>query len=82
MIFYNSVMILVVSIVDEQKQDVIGNDFLFFIRFHGRNFFYCSPCRFSGAPEYACCVNKLRQNVGLQTSKWRHILTSQTAYFQ
>jgi len=24
-------------------------------------------CRCSGVPEYACCVNKLRQNVGLET---------------
>ena len=49
--------------------------------------FYCSPCptaappalpllplpyRCSGIPEYACCVNKRRQNVGLQTWIWRH----------
>jgi len=37
-------------------------------------FFYCSPCNCSGVPEYECCVNKLRQNVGFQTWKWRHIM--------
>jgi len=30
--------------------------------------------------EYAYYVNKLRQNVGLETWKWRQIVTSQTAY--
>jgi len=29
--------------------------------------------------EYACCVNRLRQNVGLETWIWRQIVTSQTA---
>jgi len=40
------------------------------------------PYRCFGVPEYASCVNKLRQNVGLQTWRWRHIVTSQTAYIQ
>jgi len=31
------------------------------------------PYRCSGVPEYACCANKLRQNVGLQTWIWRHM---------
>ena len=30
--------------------------------------------------EYACCVNKLRQNVGSETWIWRQIVTSQTAH--
>jgi len=30
--------------------------------------------------EYAYCVNKLRQNVGLKTWIWRQIVTSQTAH--
>jgi len=30
--------------------------------------------------KYAFYVNKLRQNVGLETWKWRHIVTSQTAH--
>ena len=30
--------------------------------------------------EYAYYVNKLRQNVGLETWKWRQIVTSQTAH--
>jgi len=32
--------------------------------------------RCSGVPEYAYCVNKLSQNVGLQTWIPRHIVTS------
>ena len=32
------------------------------------------------AEEYAYCVNKLRQNVGLETWIWRQIVTSQTAH--
>jgi len=32
--------------------------------------------------KYACCVKKGRQNSGLQTWIWRHIVTSQTAYNQ
>jgi len=30
--------------------------------------------------ENACCVNKLRQNVGFETCIWRQIMTSQTAH--
>ena len=30
--------------------------------------------------KYAYYVNKLRQNVGLETWKWRQIVTSQTAH--
>jgi len=30
--------------------------------------------------KYAFYVNKLRQNVGLETSKWRQTVTSQTAH--
>jgi len=30
--------------------------------------------------EYACCVNKLRQNGGVETIIWRQIVTSQTAH--
>ena len=30
--------------------------------------------------KYAFYVNKLRQNVGLETGKWRQIVTSQTAH--
>jgi len=40
------------------------------------------PYRFSGVPEYVCCVDKLRQNIGLQTWIWRHIVTSQTVFIQ
>jgi len=75
-------MIFVVNIADKQKQTRLVTIFLFFTSFHGPKFFYCSPCRCSGVPEYACCVNKLRQNIGLQTWKWRHIVRSQTAYIQ
>ena len=34
------------------------------------------PYRCSGVPEYACCVNKRRQNVGLQMLIWRRMVTS------
>jgi len=67
MIFYNFVMIFVVNVVDEQKQTRLVTILLFFISFHGPKFFYCTPCHCPGVPEYKCCVNKLRQNVGLQT---------------
>ena len=30
---------------------------------------------------YACCVNKLRHSVGLQTWIWLHIVTSPTTYY-
>jgi len=33
-----------------------------------------------GVEEYAYYVNKLRQNVGLETWIWRQIVTSQTAH--
>jgi len=39
------------------------------------------PYHCSSVPEYACCVNKLRQNVGLQTWIWRHIVTSQNSIY-
>jgi len=40
-----------------------------------------SACiKFPGIPENNMhVVNKLRQNVGLQTWIWRHVVTSQTA---
>jgi len=36
--------------------------------------------RIVGVEEYAYYVNKRRQNVGLETWKWRQIVTSQTAH--
>ena len=61
----------------------IGKNFLFVISFHWPQPFYCFPSlQLLRRPEYPCCVNKIRQNVGLQTWIWRYIVTSQTACIQ
>ena len=62
-------IIFEVNIVDEQKKNIICNDFFAFCKFPlSSNLLLLSlPNRFPGVPEYACCVNKLYQNVGLQT---------------
>ena len=43
---------------------------------------YCSDTKIRGVDveKYACYVNKLRQNVGLETWKWRQIVTSHRAH--
>jgi len=57
--------------------------FLFLVSFNCPQLFTAHLLhRCSGVPEYACCVNKLRQNVGLRTWIWYHIMTSQTTYIQ
>ena len=80
----NVVMILEVGIVDEQKQTYLVTIFSMFDKFQLPSTVLLLPLayRCSGSPGYACCVNKLRQNVGLQTWIWRHIVTSQRAYNQ
>ena len=62
-------IIFEVNIVDEQKKNIICNDFFAFCKFPlSSNLLLLSlPNRFPGVPEYACCVNTLYQNVGLQT---------------
>ena len=58
------------------ETNIIGNDFFVFYKFPLPSAFLLLslPYRCSGVPEYACCVNKLRQNVGLQTWLWCHIV--------
>jgi len=46
-----SVGIFEVNIIAQQKQSIIGNDFLFFTTFYCPQLFYCSlPYRCSGVP--------------------------------
>jgi len=56
------------------ETNVIGNVFFVFYKFPLPSTFLLPPLpyRCSSVPEYACCVNKLRQNIGLQTWIWRH----------
>jgi len=54
--------------VDEQKQTYLVTIFLFLKSFHCPQLFYCCPCLTTApASLYAWYVNKLRQNVRLQT---------------
>jgi len=63
---------------------MIGNDcFCFLLVSIALNIFTAPlPYRCSVVPEYASCVNKLRQNIGLQTWIRRHIVTTQIVYSQ
>jgi len=62
------VIIFEVNVVDEQKQRYLANFFSFY-KFPLSSIVSLLPLSYRcfGVREYACCVNKLRQNVGLQT---------------
>ena len=78
-----SVIIFAVNIVAEQKLTYLVTIFLFFFKFPLPSTLTAPPALpLLQRPEYVCCVNKLRQNIDLQTWIWRHIVTSQTTYIQ
>jgi len=56
------------------ETNIFGNDFFVFDKFPLTStvLLLSLPYRCSGVPGYACCVDRLRQNVGLQTWIWRH----------
>jgi len=77
-IFYISISIFEVNIVVEQKHTWLVTIFCFLQVSIALNSFTTLPAATPAAElDYAYCVNKLRQNVGLQTWIWRHIVTSQ-----
>ena len=63
------------------ETNTICNDFL--ITFHCIQLFTALPAPpQTSVPEYECCVNKIRRNVGLQTWICHQIEPSQTLYIQ